>query len=181
ERREGPRRQRPGEPVRHDRRRQGDRRQRASRVPPGPLIKDEAVKAGLVLSGGGATGAYEVGVLKALLLGHSPVTERRPLHLKSIAATSIGTFNASVLLSHHDGRVWDGAVAALESTWVDKISASRAISPNGVFRYRPNFLEWLDPSRWMRPWQPASLFAIDATYIARHWIAPVSRLASGAG
>jgi NTE family protein len=139
------------------------------------------MSAGLVLSGGGATGAYEVGVLKALLLGHAPVTGRRPLHVKSIAATSIGTFNASLLLSHHDGRAWDGAVAALESTWVDKISASRAISPNGVFRYRPNFLEWMNPAEWMRPWGPASLFATDASYIARDMMARVSGLVSGSG
>ena len=93
------------------------------------------MSAGLVLSGGGATGAYEVGVLKALLTGHSSVTGGRPLELGSIAATSIGSFNASVLLSNYDGRAWDGALAALESTWVDKIAAVRAISPNGVYRY----------------------------------------------
>jgi NTE family protein len=139
------------------------------------------MSAGFVLSGGGATGAYEVGVLKALLLGHSPVTGHRPPHVKSIAATSIGTFNASVLLSHHDGHAWDGAVAALESTWLDKISATRAISPNGVFRYRPNFLEWLDPSLWMTPWQPARAFATDAGYIARDWMARLSGLVSGSG
>lgn len=139
------------------------------------------MNAGFVLSGGGATGAYEVGVLKALLLGHSLVTERRPPGVKSIAATSIGTFNATVLLSHHDGRTWDGAVAALESTWLDRVSASRAISPNGVFRYRPNFLEWMNPSEWIRPWQPASSLASDASYLARDWMARVSGLVSGSG
>jgi NTE family protein len=139
------------------------------------------VSAGFVLSGGGATGAYEVGVLKAVLLGQSPSTGRRPPHVKSIAATSIGTFNASVLLSHHDGHSWDGAVAALESTWVDKISASRAISPNGVFRYRPNFLEWMNPAEWLRPWQPASSFAVDASYIVRDMMTRISGLVSGSG
>jgi NTE family protein len=139
------------------------------------------VSAGFVLSGGGATGAYEVGVLKALLLGHSSVTGRRPPQVKSIAATSIGTFNASLLLSHHDGRSWDGAVAALESTWVDKIAAGRVMSPNGVFRYRPNFLEWMNPAEWMRPWQPAGAFAADAGYIARDMMTRVSGLVTGSG
>ena len=139
------------------------------------------MNAGLVLSGGGATGAYEVGVLKALLLGHSAVTGRQPPQVRSIASTSIGTLNAAVLLSHHDGRSWDGAVAALESTWVDRISASRAISPNGVFRYRPNFLEWMNPAEWIRPWHPASSFAADAGYIARDMMARVSGLVSGPG
>jgi NTE family protein len=139
------------------------------------------VSAGLVLSGGGATGAYELGVLKALLTGRSPVTGGRPLQLGSIAATSIGTFNASVLLSHYDGQAWDGAVAALESTWVDKIAALRAISPNGVYRYRPDFIEWLNVSTWLSPLQPARDLASDASYIARDWTARMSGLFSGSG
>ena len=136
---------------------------------------------GLVLSGGGATGAYEVGVLKALLTGRSPVTGHKPLELGSIAATSIGTFNASVLLSNYDGQAWDGAVAALESTWVDKVSALGAISPNGVYRYRPDFIEWLNLSTWLSPLQPARELASDASYLARDWTARVTGLVSGSG
>lgn len=139
------------------------------------------MSAGLVLSGGGATGAYEVGVLKALLTGRAPVTSATPLRVGSIAATSIGSFNASVLLSNYGGQAWDAAVAALESTWVDKIAASSATSPNGVFRYRPDFIEWLNLSTWLSPWQPARAFADDATYFARDWAARMSELTSGSG
>ena len=139
------------------------------------------MSAGLVLSGGGATGAYEVGVLKALLTGHSPVTGGRPPELGSIAATSIGSFNASVLLSNYDGRAWDGALAALESTWVDKIAAVCAISPNGVYRFRPDFIEWLNLSTWLSPLGPARELASDANYIARDWTARMSGLFAGSG
>jgi len=133
-----------------------------------------------VLSGGGATGAFELGVLKALVSGRAPVTRNRPLQIDSIAATSIGSFNAAVLLSNYHER-WDEAVAALESVWVDRIASPRAISPNGVFRYRPDFLRWFDVSLWLTPWQPVREFAGDATYLARDWMERVSGFVSGSG
>jgi NTE family protein len=86
------------------------------------------VKSGLVLSGGGANGAYEVGVLKALLLGRSPATGHEPLLPDSIASTSIGSFNAAVLLSHSYSRGWHDGIAALESIWTDQMAAPRAMS-----------------------------------------------------
>ena len=36
------------------------------------------IKNAIVLSSGGALGAYEVGVMKALLTGQSPVTQNQP-------------------------------------------------------------------------------------------------------
>jgi predicted acylesterase/phospholipase RssA len=57
----------------------------------------------LVLSGGGALGAYEVGVLKVL--------EAVRLAPAIVAGVSIGAFNAVVWQAH------GGATAALEATW----------------------------------------------------------------
>ena len=137
--------------------------------------------AGLVLSGGGANGAYELGVLKALMLGQSPSTGRRPLEVDSIAATSIGTFNAAVLLSCYSGD-WSDAVDGLETVWLDRMAAPRAASPNGVFRYRPNFLEWLDVAQFrLNPWQPARALAGDATFLARDWMTRAQGFMSGSG
>ena len=135
-----------------------------------------------MLSGGGANGAYELGVLKALLLGRSPATRHEPLHPDTIAATSIGSFNAAVLLSHTGGGGWEGAIAALESVWVDQMAAPRAMSPNGVFRYRPNVLEWMDVAQFrLNPWQPARALAGDATFLARDWFARMTGFVTGHG
>jgi predicted acylesterase/phospholipase RssA len=137
-------------------------------------------RSALVLSGGGANGAYEVGVLKALFGGKSPTTGGAPLHASSIAATSIGTFNTAVLLSHYHRRSWDEAIAGLESVWVERIAAPGATSPNGVFRYRPNFLEWIDVAQFrLNPMQPARALASDASYIARDFVARMTGFVSG--
>jgi len=138
------------------------------------------MRSALVLSGGGANGAYEVGVLKALFGGKSPTTGGSPLHASAIAATSIGTFNTAILLSNYHNRSWDEAVAGLESVWVDRIAAPGATAPNGVFRYRPNFLEWIDVAQFrLNPMQPARALASDASYIARDFVSRVTGVVSG--
>ncbi|HXM70075.1 MAG TPA: patatin-like phospholipase family protein, partial [Thermoanaerobaculia bacterium] len=88
----------------------------------------------VVLSGGGASGAYEVGVLKALLTKAQP-----PLDPLVFAGTSIGSFNAAFLVSQWD---WQGrsAVANLETLWIETLSRrwgslGRA---SGMFRFRGN-------------------------------------------
>lgn len=64
---------------------------------------------GLVLSGGGARGAYEVGVLLALQ------DAKLPTHI--IAATSIGSINASSYAAHSDSVV--GNAESLVESWSD--------------------------------------------------------------
>ena len=59
---------------------------------------------GLVLSGGGAKGAYEVGVYKAL--SHYNITE----HITAFSGTSVGALNAVLL---------DSLGAAAEKVWLD--------------------------------------------------------------
>ena len=51
----------------------------------------------LVLSGGGALGAYEVGVLKALCQGLCPGLGPRKLEATLRVGTSVGAFNAAFL------------------------------------------------------------------------------------
>ena len=130
----------------------------------------------VVLSGGGANGGYEVGVIKALTSGHSAGTGLRTPEITAIAATSIGAFNAAVLLSHFNGR-WHEAAAALEAAWLHRISAAGATSANGVFRYRPNFTEWMNVSSLVTdPMQPARELMGDAAFLARDWMARMSAL-----
>ena len=68
---------------------------------------------GLVLPGGGARGAYQVGVLKALFEGLPP--ERNPFPV--ITGTSAGAINAAILASHAH-RHLEG-IARMEQVWAN--------------------------------------------------------------
>src|SRR6516164_5969750 len=63
---------------------------------------------GVVLSGGGARGAYEAGVLMAFQ------DARVPTHI--ITASSVGSINAASYASHSDGLV--GKADALVNAWI---------------------------------------------------------------
>jgi NTE family protein len=84
-----------------------------------------AHRVAVVLSGGGAKGAYEVGVLKAL--------QERGIEPQIYCGTSVGSFNCAMLVS---GR----SLAEVESVW-------RHLSTGDVFklRYDPKRLLSLDP------------------------------------
>ena len=99
------------------------------------------LRSAMVLSGGGANGAYELGVMKALIGGLSPSTGGHPLTPAAIAATSIGAFNGAVLLSHLD-HSWPAAVDALEQVWVERMASPSIALRNGVMRYRLNPIDW---------------------------------------
>lgn len=85
-----------------------------------------------VLSGGGANGAYEVGVMEALL-------SRRCRHCPEVdpavfTGTSVGSYNAAAMVSLS---AWGCLAAArqLRELWLDQI-AEHDGRPNGVFRLR---------------------------------------------
>ncbi|MDH3656558.1 MAG: patatin-like phospholipase family protein [Nitrosopumilus sp.] len=76
----------------------------------------------LVLQGGGALGAYEVGVLKAL---YEKISEKdkkegredRPL-FDIVAGTSIGAINSAILVSHVRNKAsWEDSIIYLENFW----------------------------------------------------------------
>jgi NTE family protein len=85
---------------------------------------------GLILTGGGARSAYQVGVLKAIAEFWSPPS----IPFRVIVGTSAGAVVASLLAA--DSHRWDRAVAALESVWssfrveqvfrVDALAVARA-------------------------------------------------------
>lgn len=70
-------------------------------------------KVGLVLPGGGARAAYQVGVLKAI--AELLPQERNPFPI--IVGTSAGAVSAAVIAS--EAYQWQRAVAALESVWAN--------------------------------------------------------------
>ena len=79
----------------------------------------------LVLQGGGALGAYEVGVLKVLcdklIEGKGKDGKEGPL-FDIIAGTSMGAMNAAVLVGNvvNRNKTWEEAVEQLENFWTDE-------------------------------------------------------------
>ena len=115
-------------------------------------------KTAVILSGGGANGSYEVGVLKALFNGDSPATGYTPLNPAIFTGTSVGAYNAAVVVSHLEAGA-RAAVAYLEDIWLNVIPRDDSTTHNHVFRLRGDALE---------------LFDLD--YVAQHPLAPYSRL-----
>jgi NTE family protein len=118
----------------------------------------------VVLSGGGANGAYEVGVLKALMNGMSPVNGYQRLVPDIVTGTSIGAFNAAFLVSQWD-QYGPAAVANLERIWLDRMAGG--VRSNGVFRLRGNPLELIDPFSYVpNPLQTLRRLAVDGGVLA---------------
>ena len=88
-------------------------------------------KIGLVLSGGGAKGAYQVGVVKALL--------EKNVAMDCIAGTSIGALNGSILASAPDLTV---GFERLEKVW-QRISEIKPLQGHATSGYVTMLLPYL--------------------------------------
>ena len=120
-------------------------------------------RVGIVLSGGGSLGAYEVGVLKALASGRAPGTGYRPLEPVLLSGTSAGAFNAAFLVAQGDVP-FATAVSRLEELWLQRISDRG--SGNGVFRYRFDPRQLANPTAVARnPFQTANRLIEDSTAV----------------
>lgn len=117
----------------------------------------------LVLSGGGAYGAFQVGLMKALAAGRCASTGYQPLEPDVYTGTSVGAYNATYLAAQ-GAAPFREAAARLETVWRERISRQEAGDPGGVFRYRFNPLEYLNP--WWVARHPAQTFAhfVDDTF-----------------
>jgi predicted acylesterase/phospholipase RssA len=91
----------------------------------------------LVLSGGAAYAAYEVGVLRALLAGESPSTGYRPVQPQVISGTSAGAFNGAVFVSALE-RDPVAAAEHLADVWLHQVADAGDDCGNGIFRFRTN-------------------------------------------
>jgi NTE family protein len=133
---------------------------------PPPGLSQNAITA-VVLSGGGAHGAYEVGVLKALMSGASWTTGNVPLDPHILTGTSIGAYNASVLVSCLKSEGPAEAVRYLEDLWINVIPRGGNGAPNHIYRFRGNPGELLHPEAVLRhPARVAASFGRDAAFIA---------------
>lgn len=132
----------------------------------------------LVLGGGGASGAYTVGVLEALFGGRSPATGYRPLDPAIFTGTSIGAFLASFLVSSREQADWPSVLADLDAMWLDEVSASRGYS--GAFRLRLNPLDLLHPASYRpEPFAPLRRLAGDVRSLGRHGATRLRRMFRG--
>src|SRR5712691_4121028 len=121
----------------------------------------------VILSGGGASGAYEVGVLKGLFAGDSPATNYTPLMPDIFTGTSIGAYNASLLVAEIMNKGL-AAIDYLEHIWLDVMPQDDATGHNFVARYRGDPFEYFNPNVLLRhPFGDSLQLARDASFFAR--------------
>lgn len=92
-----------------------------------------------MLSGGGAFGAYEVGVINILYGGRSPSTGKTPLDADVFAGTSVGNFNAAVLAMNTGGAA--ASAKRLNDVWLHAIADRNDGKGNGAYRFRGDVAE----------------------------------------
>lgn len=121
----------------------------------------------IILSGGGAKGAFEIGVLKALLPGRvRTLGEGVEIHPVVYTGTSVGSFNAAFMTSR-PGQAPVDTLAELEFLWRNRI-AGTSTRPNGVLRLRANPLELLNVGRVLAdPLAPPRDFIEDGAFFAK--------------
>ena len=84
---------------------------------------------GIVLSGGGAKGAYEAGIIDSLASG---IPDGKPLHpYGGVAGTSIGALNGWFVST--------GNYSAMRRLWMN-------VANEGVFRLKPQYAKITDPN-----------------------------------
>jgi NTE family protein len=117
----------------------------------------------VVLSGGGAKGAFEVGVLKALAAGASPATGYQPIGVDIYTGTSVGAYNATFLASR-GGMPLTVAVARLEEVWRQRIANTPEHCGNGVYRVRGLPFQGLSPGCFLNPVQSLIELGMDGAF-----------------
>ncbi len=141
------------------------------------------VRRAVVLSGGGANGAYEAGVLKAIFGGRSGATNKQPFEADIFTGTSVGSFNGGFLVSRMaGGESCLQAAEELERTWLDRIAEHPEGCNNGVFRIRADFLDYLNPSCFANaPLKPFRELAEDSLFFAQETARRSLAFATGKG
>src|SRR5712692_1653620 len=134
-------------------------------MPELPVMRNEDPHA-MVLSGGGALGAYGLGVMKPLFTGQSKSSEHKPINPSIFTGTSIGAVNAALLASEAD---LDAAVAlrAVERFWWEKLAGSKQSGCHKLFRLRGDPASLIDPDCLLkRPVDTLAQYGGDAVFFA---------------
>jgi predicted acylesterase/phospholipase RssA len=107
------------------------------------MTPDGRIVRAAVLSGGAAYAAYEVGVLKSLLRGESPATDRTPIDLGVYVGTSGGAVNAAMMVSR-PGQDAPSTLDDLEGVWIDHFAADPSTCREGAIRVRVDISRYVD-------------------------------------
>lgn len=119
----------------------------------------------VILSGGGGYGAYEVGIMKALLGGEMAGAGYRRIEPGIFTGTSVGSFNAAIMVSQPG--VTSGETAEeLERIWLNEVASTESRCGNGVFRFRGNLLRLINPACYANPLGPFEQLGNDASFVA---------------
>ncbi|OLE53179.1 MAG: hypothetical protein AUG51_14395 [Acidobacteria bacterium 13_1_20CM_3_53_8] len=128
-------------------------------------------KHAVILSGGGAYGAYEVGVLKALLTGQMPQTGYTKIDPAIYTGTSVGAINAAVMVSQDGaGANGDEGVNFLENAWLNVIAENSETCGNGAYRIRADPFRYLNPRCLTNPAQSLAELTEDSAYLAQDFL-----------
>ena len=128
------------------------------------VVIDE--KQAVILSGGGGYGAYEVGIMKALLGGEMAGAGYRRIEPAIFTGTSVGSFNAAIMVSQ-PGVTSGETTEALERIWFEDIADNAQRCGNGVFRFRGNVLRLIDPVCYRTPMGPFQQLGNDIGFVGQ--------------
>jgi len=121
----------------------------------------------VVLSGGGADGAYEVGILRALVTGAASMARGEPLAPSIWTGTSIGSLNAAFMVGQSDVPL-ERAVDRLEQLWLERLARRSALDQSDGYRFRLDPTEALDALlRRRQPLRRLSELAFDSYHVGR--------------
>lgn len=126
-----------------------------------------ASETAVVLSGGGAYGAFAVGVMKTLFAGRSPATAYKPLAADIFTGTSVGSFNAAMMVAQGSEDPLRAAMD-LENVWLEAVADRPGRCGNGIFRVRGNPADFTDTSCLRDPVTMAARLAGDSLVIGRY-------------
>jgi predicted acylesterase/phospholipase RssA len=125
-----------------------------------------AARTAMVLSGGGAYGAFGVGVLKALFAGRSPATDYVPFNADIFTGTSVGAFNAALMAAQPCSCL--DAVLNLENVWLTRVAETSGECGNGIFRIRGNPADLVDADCLRHPVTLAGRFLDDSVVLGAY-------------
>jgi NTE family protein len=130
----------------------------------------------LILSGGGALGAYQVGVLKILsqrlMQEDRENREEDRLLFDIVAGTSIGAMNGAVLVSKYlQTKDWQTAIDELQRFWTDKNEGlASTVSEQDLENDNLGWKTWYDESKKENPSSKiASAEAARRYYSVKHY------------
>lgn len=136
------------------------------------MAEADGNKHALILSGGGAYGAFEVGVLKFLLTDQPSRPARYHKVVPAVyTGTSVGAINAAVMVSQNGlGASAKEAVEYLEDVWLNLIADDDRTCGNGAYRIRLDPFRYLDPQCLTNPARAFAELAEDSASLAEGFL-----------